>query len=102
MKMIPNNHLEDPIIFPVAEPPNRAVEEEYLAYEPPTGPANGEDNSREVKSDDVFSDTGGTVQGFNVASKQVAQVLKHTSESVAFDSDKDLALYTMKVEDDKF
>lgn len=87
---MPQNTVpQSPVLFPVSEPCNRASEEEYKAYNPSTGPADGEDRSkRQIIAPDELSDTGGTVEDFNHASKQIAQVLKNIDKEKEFDSDK--------------
>lgn len=73
-----NTYSESPIVFPVSEPCNRASTEEDLAYNPPTGPADGEDRSkRQEITPSYFTDTGGTLEDFGRASKHVARVLSN-------------------------
>ncbi len=60
--------------IPPYEPPNNASQEDYEIVCPPPPNPSGEEP---LTPDDVFPDTGGTMEGFARASKQVAKVLRN-------------------------
>lgn len=60
--------------FSLGDPPNRAPESEIEKLDPSTAPPGGEDNRRPKRTtpEEVFLDTGTSVEGFRTSSKQIA------------------------------
>lgn len=60
--------------FSLGDPPNRASKSEIEKLDPSTAPPGGEDNRRPKRAapEEVFLDTGTSVEGFGISSRQVA------------------------------
>lgn len=68
-----NTNKKDSMFIP-GEPPNRTPQHVIESLDPSTAPPGGEDITR--SSQNMFEDTGNSMESFSRASKQVAQLLK--------------------------